>query len=67
MKWSEKASGFAACNFFTLILKQSEKTLITKKNLLSCMRFFVHMRQFDFDFYCFFEYQIFLTGFPIHS
>ena len=64
MKWSEKASGFAPCNCFALISNPSEKVKI--RSLTS--GFFVHMRQFHFDFYFLIK---FFLGFPnpfiVHS
>ena len=45
-------------SFFTLILKPSEKTVFTKQNSLS-HAFFVHMRQFGFNFYFFLIIRIF--------
>ena len=62
-----KASGFAAWDFYALILK-SEKTVFEQKFAFSLVVFFVHMLQFHFDFYCFFQFLwigfLFRNGFP---
>ena len=66
--------GFCDVNFFRPNFKVVRKRCLNK-NSLSRWWFFVHMRQFHFDFYCFFFIFFwigcFLNGFPnlfiVHS
>ena len=54
-KWSEKACGFAARNILFKFKVEWENGVWTKICFLSS-GFFVHIRQFHFDYYSFFDF-----------
>ena len=68
-----KSERFWGVKLFRSNFKVNFKFQCLNKNLLSRLWFFVHMRQFHFDLYCFFNFldRIFLNIFPnsfvVHS
>ena len=60
-----KSEWFCGVKFFRSKFKEVRKRCLNK-NSLSRLWFFVHMRQFRFDLYCFFDFfgLDFLNGFP---
>ena len=63
MKWSEKASGFAASNCCALNLKWSEKTVFEQKFAFSLAVFLFTCGNFTLFFFSIFWMGIFLNGF----